>query len=104
MKRHGKVSTQGTVEGHTLNIKWDAMDVKVPIISVRKLVRDNHNVRFRRQGGYILNLQTRAKIPFFEYQGVYYLKMKCSQPSEQVFPDICEPCGESASTFPRPVA
>ena len=102
MKRLGKVCTQGTVEGHTLNIKWDVMDVKVPIISVRKLVRDNHNVRFRRKGGYILNLETRDKIPFFEYQGVYYLKMKFTQPTEP--PEICEPCSESVSSFPRPVA
>ena len=56
------------------------MKVTVPILSVRKLVRDNHNVWFEKHGGYILNLTTGEKIPFFEFQGVYYLKMKILPP------------------------
>ena len=32
MKRHGRVRTLGTVEGVSLPIKWDAMQVKVPIL------------------------------------------------------------------------
>ena len=68
--------TQGLVDGQALDIKWHAMNVKVPILSVRKLVRDNHNVEFSWQGGDILNLHTRARTPFFGHQGVDYLKMK----------------------------
>ena len=84
MKQFGKVKTHGTVDGHSLNVKWTAMDVKVPILSVRKLVRDNHNVKFNKHGGYIVNLATRERIPFFAFQGVYYLKMKFSPPENHV--------------------
>ena len=58
------------------------MDVKVPILSVRKLVQDGHNVRITRKGGHLHNLRTGDKIPFFEFQGVYYLKMKVNNPNE----------------------
>ena len=53
MKRLWKVRTKGTVEGHAPDVKWNFMKVKVPTLSVRKLVRDNHNLKFRRDGGYI---------------------------------------------------
>ena len=100
IKRFGKVKTQGLVDGQSLDIKWDAMNVKVPILSVRKLVRDNHNVKFSRQGGYILNLHTRARIPFFEHQGVYYLKMKFLPPPS----DLCNSTVISNEpVFSRPV-
>ena len=32
MKRTGRVQTKGTVAGKSLNVKWNAMDVKVPIL------------------------------------------------------------------------
>ena len=65
IKRKGKVKTRGTVEGKALNIKWNAMDVEIPILSVRRLVHDGHNVDFRRYGGYVKNLRTGERIPFF---------------------------------------
>ena len=82
MHRRGRMKTQGSVEGIPLALTWDVMSVKVPILSVRKLVRDAHNVFFQRYGGHIKNLVTGARIPFFEYQGVYYLKYKIQQPNE----------------------
>ena len=84
MKRLGRVKTEGTVEGMSLNVKWNAMKVKVPILSVRKLVHDHHDVMFSRKGGHIVNLKTRDRIPIFEYHGVYYLKMKFQPPSNPV--------------------
>jgi hypothetical protein len=83
MKCLGRVQTCATVEGVPLNVTWQSMKVKVPILSVRKLVRDKHNVRFHDGGGYITCIQTGMKIPFFEYQGVYYLKMRFSPPHEK---------------------
>ena len=80
LKCLGRVKTQGTVEGIPLNVTWQSMDVKVPILSVRQLVRNKHHVRFHEVGGYIRNTLTGQKIPFFEHQGVYYLKMKFSSP------------------------
>ena len=83
------MKTKGSVEGIPLDLTWDVMAVKVPIVSARKLVRDSHNVFFQLHGGFIRNLLTGAEIPCFEYQGVYYMKYKIpqpdSKPSEPVF-------------------
>ena len=81
IRRLGRVKTQGSVEGIALNLHWDVMKVKIPIISVRKLVRDMHNVYFKKEGGVIKNLRTGEKLPFFEAQGVYYIKYKVSRPA-----------------------
>ena len=59
------------------------MKVKVPIISVRKLVRDYHNVYFRKHGGYIKDLKTGNRLPFFEHHGVYYIKYKVRSPTNE---------------------
>ena len=53
---------------------------------VQKLVKDQHQVRFIENGGYIKNLRNGDRIPFFEFQGVYYSIMKILPPSyEPVF-------------------
>ena len=93
MKCLGHVKTCATVEGVPLNVTWQSMKVKVPILSVRKLVRDRHDVRFHDGGGYIKCLRTGQRIPFFEYQGIYYLKMKFTPPGMSVH----------ESVFSRPV-
>ena len=83
IKCKGKVQTRGTVEGLSLDVQWSSMNVKVPILSVRKLVKDQHQVRFIENGGYIKNLRNGDRIPFFEFQGVYYLIMKILPPSSE---------------------
>ena len=80
MKRLGRVKTKGSVHGMPLDLTWDVMKVTVPIISIRKLVRDMHNVYFKKKGGIIKNLMTGDKMPFFEHQGVYYVKYKVHSP------------------------
>ena len=67
----------------TIPIKWNAMGVKVPILSVRRLCRDNNNlnVGFSHKGGYIYNMVTKERIEIFEFQGVYFVKMKILPPS-----------------------
>jgi hypothetical protein len=98
MKQHGRVKTVGKIGDLTLNVKWNAMDVKVPILSVRRLCRDNNNlnVGFSHKGGYIYNMVTKERIEILEYQGVYFVKMKILPPlpSES---QITEP------VFSRPV-
>ena len=74
MKRLGRIKTQGLVNGVSLNVRWNALNVKVPILSVRKLVRHNHNVWFEKHGGYIHNLHTGEKIPFVFISGRVLLK------------------------------
>ena len=81
LKRLGIVRTAGLVDGETVNVKWNHMKVKTPILSVRQLVRDGHEVYINATGGWIKNLENGKIIHFFEFQGVYYLKMKIAQPS-----------------------
>ena len=57
------------------------MTVKTPIVSVKKLVRDNHSVKVHKNGGFIRKLSA-GKINFFEFQRIYYLKMKVLPPSD----------------------
>ena len=57
------------------------MKVKTPILSVRQLVRDGHEVYINAEGGWIKNLENNNLIHFFEFQGVYYLNMKITKPS-----------------------
>ena len=80
LKCYGRVKTTGTVEGIPLDVTWQSMDVKVPILSVRQLIKNKCSVRFHKGGGYIKNTVTCERIPFFEHQGVYYLKMKFKSP------------------------
>ena len=98
IKRHGTVRTTGSVDGMSLPVKWNAMDVKVPILSVRRLCHDHHHlyVAFNHSGGYLFNVRTKEQIPILEYQGVYYLKMKIDPP-EQIHNVPVEP------VFSRPV-
>ena len=57
------------------------MKVKPPILSVRQLVRDGHEVYINSGGGWIKNLESDKLIHFFEFQGFYYLRMKITMSS-----------------------
>ena len=76
LKRLGKVSTLGSVDGTELNLRWNVMKVTVPIISVRKLAKDKWNASFRENDGFLKHRETKARIPFFEHKGVYYVKYR----------------------------
>ena len=52
------------------------MRVRTPILSVRKLVRDDHEIYTTRGGGSIRNTTSGKQIKFFEHAGVYYLKLE----------------------------
>ena len=76
----GKVATTGTVGGVQVGVTWSHMKVKCPILSVRCLVDDGHDMRIYKGGGSIRNTSTGKEIQFFEHAGVYYLKMKLDSP------------------------
>ena len=57
------------------------MKVKTPILSARQLVRGGHEVYTNSGGGWIKNLESDKLIRFFEFQGVYYLRMKITKSS-----------------------
>ena len=85
----GKLTKQESVhvecetDGSKVAIEFDSMRVKTPILSVRKLVRYNNEVRFRRHGGCIQNLVSGKKINVFVHQGVYFMELKIQQPNDQ---------------------
>ena len=84
LHRLGMVKTCGSVDGTAVNMVWNHMKVKVPIVSVRQLVRDGHGVSIGEGGGHIRNTSSGKEIPFFEHAGVYYMKMKIKPPSQSV--------------------
>ena len=57
------------------------MKVKCPIMSVRCLVEDGHDMWVQKGGGVIRHVATGKELVFFEHAGVYYLKMKIDKPS-----------------------
>jgi hypothetical protein len=70
------------------------MKVSTPILSVRKLVKDGNDVYINNQGGYIVNLATGKRMKVFNFQGVYYLRMKVhsgARTSVQHRPDFHRP-------------
>ena len=71
------------MDGEKVNVRWNHMKVKRPTLSVRQLVRDGHEVYINAEGGWIKNLENNKLINFFEFQGVYYLKMKITKPCAQ---------------------
>lgn len=66
LKRLGTVSTEGYVEGKKVNVPRNHMKVKKPILSVRQLLRDGHEVYINSDGGWIGNLENGKLILLFE--------------------------------------
>ena len=64
LKRLGTVRTEGYVDGEKVNVKWNHMKVKTPILSVRQLVRDGHEVYINSGGGWIMNLENEKAYSF----------------------------------------
>ena len=58
------------------------MEVELPILSVRKIVKKKNEVCFTQQGGTIRNQVTGQTIKFYEHDGVYFLELKKSGPTD----------------------
>ena len=56
------------------------MEVELPILSVRKMVKRGNDVRFVPDGGTITHRDTGRSIKFHEHEGVYFLKLKVAGP------------------------
>ena len=72
----GTVDFDAEVDGHQVGVRFNHMNVNSPILSVRRLVKDGHEVYIGKGGGFVRHLETGRRLTFFEYQGVYYMKMK----------------------------
>ena len=76
----GTVNVEAEVDGHKVQVKFNHMNVNSPILSVRRLVKDGHEVYIGKGGGFVKHIESGRRLTFFEHQGVYYMKMKVSEP------------------------
>ena len=100
----GRCVVKATAGGEEFSPAFKDMETELPILSVRKIVRQNNDVQFGRRGGTIKNRRSGKSIEFYEYQGVDFLKLKVPNPDlmdvdDQIFPHT-EP--DSDSSFIRP--
>ena len=77
----GRCSVNGMVDNHEFPIAFKDMETELPILSVRKMVKRNNEVKFKKDGGFIRNRDTGRLLKFYEHEGVYFLKLKVLDPS-----------------------
>ena len=77
----GKCIVKGTVDGDEFCVPFKDMDVELPILSVRKIVKRRNSVRFNQRGGTIKCLDTGRILKFYEHEGVYFIKLKVTDPA-----------------------
>jgi hypothetical protein len=87
LRRLGLVKCTGQVDGNEVSITWNHMKVKCPILSVLRLTKDGNKIVIREDGGEIINLESGKRIPFFQHNGVYYLKLKVNSPDGKSKPE-----------------
>ena len=73
-------------------VAFKDMEVEMPILSVRKMVKRGNDIDFRKGGGFIRNRNNGKTVRFHEYEGVYYLKLRVENPADVV----------NIMGFPRP--
>ena len=80
LKKRGTVRIDGGVDNEKVSIEFDHMRVRTPILFVKKLVRDDHDIYIKRGGGSIKNTSSGKQLKFFEHAGVYYRKLEITYP------------------------
>ena len=51
-----------------------------PFLSTRRPALNGHEVRYDKNGGYIIQLKTGHRTKFVVYEGVYFIKLKELKP------------------------
>ena len=77
----GEFDVTGECDGVSMSIGFTNMKVDTPIASIRKFCKSGNDVSFYEGGGCIVNRKTGAKARFMEMAGVYFLKLKLKQPT-----------------------
>ena len=96
----GRCMIHSTAQDIPFPVAFKDMETELPILSVRKMVKRNNDVRFRRGGGSIHNRATGKSINFHEHEGVYFLKLKISDPKDfDIFTN--DDAGQSTQSFTR---
>ena len=68
-------------------MKWQDADVNMPILSVRRIAKKGSRVSFW-DGGGVIKLPDGTKVPFYEYQGVYLIKLAVKPPDGSGLPSF----------------
>ena len=71
MKNEGRCRVDATVGGFDFPICSQNMAVDVPIISVRKIIKNGNRIIFEEDGGTIYNRATSTTLRFEEFDGAY---------------------------------
>ena len=77
----GRVEISASAGGHDFHCAFKDMEVELPILSVRKIVKRRNTVEFVDAGGTITHNDSGAVMRFFEHEGVYFLKLKIHDPN-----------------------
>ena len=80
----GRCKIQSSAQDHAFPIAFKDMEVELPILSVRKIVKNANRVSFHDGGGSIKNKHSRKTIRFYEHEGVYFLKLKVHGPDDDL--------------------
>ena len=67
----GRCSVHGMVDGHEFPIAFKDMETELPILSVRKMVKRNNEVKFKKSGGFIRNRDTGRVLKFHEHESIF---------------------------------
>ena len=94
LKREGQVKLHVEAGGQSFGIDFFNIKQHMPILNARRVVKNKNLVLFEDEGGHIESKSTGMRMPFFEHEGVYFLKLKIKKPTEPV---------PEASQFTRPV-
>ena len=95
------------VEAGGQSFDLDVCNIKthMPMLSVRRVVKNENRVLLEDEGGHIESKATGMCIPVFEPEGVYFLKLKIKKPADPVpeASNFTQPAKSKSSTgFARP--
>ena len=104
LKHEGKVKVHVEAGGQEFDIDFCNIKTHMPILSVRRVVKNKNRVLFEDEGGHIEIKATGMRIPFFEHEGVYFLKLKIKKPAAQPTPKGSRPTRSMNSKPTTPFA
>ena len=82
LKNEGRCKIEGMVDDCEFPIPFQNMKVDVPILSVKKYVRNGFGVHFTEDGSYMECRTNGWKFHFIDCEGCYWMKMKILPPSD----------------------
>ena len=76
----GKFSVRAETDGQEVVVPFNNMKVKLPILSVRQMMRKGSKLVLEDEGGRIENSRTKQSIRFLIHDGLWYMKLKVQPP------------------------